>query len=104
MTDNQKMKLASIEAMWETEEAPAAITLIGLPDVEAKTTHYAIKLPYVMAVSYTHLDVYKRQEWWNRHGRALCRQQGCHHYADKGFRARSGAVWRHRCRDCAWPA
>jgi cytochrome d ubiquinol oxidase subunit I len=50
LTDNQKMKLASIEAMWETEEAPAAITLVGLPDVDAKTTHYAIKLPYVMGI------------------------------------------------------
>jgi cytochrome d ubiquinol oxidase subunit I len=50
LTDNQKMKLASIEAMWETEEAPAAITLVGLPDVAARTTHGAIKLPYVMGI------------------------------------------------------
>jgi cytochrome d ubiquinol oxidase subunit I len=33
LTDNQKMKLAAIEAMWETEPAPASITLVGLPDV-----------------------------------------------------------------------
>ncbi|WP_168601803.1 cytochrome ubiquinol oxidase subunit I [Novosphingobium sp. SG707] len=50
LTDNQKMKLASIEAMWETEPAPAAITLIGLPDVAGRTTHGAIKLPYVMGI------------------------------------------------------
>jgi cytochrome bd ubiquinol oxidase subunit I len=50
LTDNQKMKLASIEAMWETEAAPAAITLVGLPDVAARTTHGAIKLPYVMGI------------------------------------------------------
>ncbi|WP_183626059.1 cytochrome ubiquinol oxidase subunit I [Novosphingobium sediminicola] len=50
LTDNQKMKLASIEAMWETEPAPAAITLVGLPDVAGRTTHYAIKLPYVMGI------------------------------------------------------
>jgi cytochrome d ubiquinol oxidase subunit I len=50
LTDNQKMKLASIEAMWETEEAPAAITLVGLPDAAARTTHGAIKLPYVMGI------------------------------------------------------
>ncbi|NBC37187.1 cytochrome bd-I ubiquinol oxidase subunit CydA [Novosphingobium sp. FSY-8] len=50
LTDNQKMKLASIEAMWETEEAPAAITLVGLPDVAARTTHGAIKIPYVMGL------------------------------------------------------
>ncbi|WJT00828.1 cytochrome ubiquinol oxidase subunit I [Novosphingobium humi] len=50
LTDNQKMKLASIEAMWETEPAPAAITLVGLPDVAGRTTHYAVKLPYVMGI------------------------------------------------------
>ncbi|GHD00522.1 cytochrome ubiquinol oxidase subunit I [Novosphingobium pokkalii] len=50
LTDNQKMKLAAIEAMWETEEAPAAITLVGLPDVAARKTHGAIKLPYVMGI------------------------------------------------------
>jgi cytochrome d ubiquinol oxidase subunit I len=50
LTDNQKMKLASIEAMWETEEAPAAITLVGMPDVAARTTHGAIKIPYVMGI------------------------------------------------------
>jgi cytochrome d ubiquinol oxidase subunit I len=50
LTDNQKMKLAAIEAMWETEPAPASITLVGLPDVAARTTHFAIKLPYVMGL------------------------------------------------------
>ncbi len=50
LTDNQKMKLAAIEAMWETEPAPAAITLVGLPDVAARTTHFAVKVPYVMGL------------------------------------------------------
>src|ERR1700742_725552 len=31
---NQKMKLAAIEAMWHTEPAPASFTLVGLPDVK----------------------------------------------------------------------
>jgi cytochrome d ubiquinol oxidase subunit I len=50
LTDNQKMKLAAIEAMWETEPAPASITLVGLPDVAGRTTHFALKLPYVMGL------------------------------------------------------
>jgi cytochrome d ubiquinol oxidase subunit I len=46
----QKMKLASIEAMWETEPAPASFTLIGFPDKEARETHWAIHVPYVMGL------------------------------------------------------
>jgi cytochrome d ubiquinol oxidase subunit I len=47
---NQKMKMASIEAMWETEPAPASFTLFGLPDVKQRTTHYALKIPWVMGL------------------------------------------------------
>jgi cytochrome d ubiquinol oxidase subunit I len=50
LTDNQKMKLAAIEAMWKTEEAPAGLTLFGLPDVAAHQTHYAIQVPYVLGL------------------------------------------------------
>ena len=50
VSDNQKMKMAAIEAMWQTEPAPAGLTLIGLPDVAAHTTRYAIKLPYVLGL------------------------------------------------------
>ncbi len=49
-THNQRMKLAAIEAMWETEPAPASFTLIGLPDQEARETKYAIHVPYVMGL------------------------------------------------------
>ncbi|TRW98156.1 cytochrome bd-I ubiquinol oxidase subunit CydA [Paracoccus sp. M683] len=47
---NQKMKLAAIEAMWETEPAPASFTLFGIPDKEARETKYAIHIPYVMGI------------------------------------------------------
>ncbi len=47
---NQKMKLAAIEAMWETEPAPAAFTLFGFPDVANRTTHFAIHIPWVMGL------------------------------------------------------
>ncbi|WP_193175063.1 cytochrome ubiquinol oxidase subunit I [Oricola nitratireducens] len=47
---NQKMKLAAIEAMWETEPAPAPFTLFGIPDQEARETNYAIKIPWAMGL------------------------------------------------------
>ncbi len=46
----QKMKLAAIEAEWETEEPPAAFTLFGLPDRAAQETRYALKIPWVLGL------------------------------------------------------
>jgi cytochrome d ubiquinol oxidase subunit I len=46
----QRVKLAAIEAEWETEEPPAAFTLFGFPDNEAQETHNAIKIPYLMGI------------------------------------------------------
>ena len=48
--DLQKVKLAAIEAEWHTEEAPAAFTVIGIPNQEEMRTDYAIKIPYVMGI------------------------------------------------------
>jgi len=50
LTDNQQMKLAAIEAMWETEEAPAGLTAIGFPSLEDRQTHYEIRIPYVLGL------------------------------------------------------
>jgi cytochrome d ubiquinol oxidase subunit I len=47
---NQKMKIAAIEAMWHTEPAPASFTIIGLPNVAARTTDYAIQVPWVLGL------------------------------------------------------
>src|SRR5271156_6494054 len=47
---NQKMKIAAIEAMWNTEPAPATFTLVGLPDLQTHTTRYAIEIPWVMGL------------------------------------------------------
>ena len=41
----QKVKLAAIEAEWETHPAPAAFTVVGLPNEETMTTDYALKIP-----------------------------------------------------------
>ena len=47
---NQKMKLAAIEGMWETESAPASFNLIGLPDQQAREVRHAIRIPWVMGL------------------------------------------------------
>ncbi|MDO9419558.1 MAG: cytochrome ubiquinol oxidase subunit I [Herminiimonas sp.] len=49
-TEHQKMKLAAIEGMWETQDAPAAFTLVGFPSQEARETHYAIHIPALMGL------------------------------------------------------
>ncbi|MBF8178898.1 cytochrome ubiquinol oxidase subunit I [Herminiimonas contaminans] len=49
-TEHQKMKLAAIEGMWETQDAPASFTLIGFPDQEARENHYAIHIPFIMGL------------------------------------------------------
>jgi cytochrome d ubiquinol oxidase subunit I len=49
-TEHQKMKIAAIEAMWETEPAPADFTAFGIPDREARTTHLAVKIPWLLGL------------------------------------------------------
>ncbi|MBT4962615.1 MAG: cytochrome bd-I ubiquinol oxidase subunit CydA [Francisellaceae bacterium] len=46
----QKTKLALIEGVWETEPAPAPLTLIGWPDNETQETKYAIQIPYLLGI------------------------------------------------------
>ncbi len=46
----QKVKLAAIEAEWQTEAAPASFTVVGLPHQEQEKTNYAVKIPYVMGI------------------------------------------------------
>ena len=48
--ENQKMKVASIEAEWKTESPPASFTAFGLPDVAARKTHAAIKIPWALGL------------------------------------------------------
>jgi cytochrome d ubiquinol oxidase subunit I len=48
--EDQKMKVASIEAEWSTEPAPASFTLFGLPDVAARTTHADIQIPWLLGL------------------------------------------------------
>lgn len=47
---NQKMKLAAIEGMWETEPAPASFALFGIPNKITHHTDYEIKVPYLLGL------------------------------------------------------
>jgi cytochrome d ubiquinol oxidase subunit I len=49
-TLDQKMKIAAIEAMWQTKPAPASLTLFGFPDTTARITHYQIEIPWVLGL------------------------------------------------------
>ena len=49
-TINQKMKIAGIEAAWQTDPPPAGLTVFGFPDVAARTTRDAIKIPWVLGL------------------------------------------------------
>ena len=50
LTDNQKMKLAAIEGMWHTEEAPAGLAIFGIPDLVNQETRYEVKIPFVLGL------------------------------------------------------
>ena len=53
-TDTQRMKIAAIEAMWDTEPPPASFTLFGLPNEATRRTDYAIRIPWVLGLLTTH--------------------------------------------------
>jgi cytochrome d ubiquinol oxidase subunit I len=58
---NQKMKVAAMEGIWETEPAPAPLTIIGIPDQTNHITRYQIKIPYLLGLIATrsiHTPVY----------------------------------------------
>lgn len=48
--NNQKMKIAAIEAMWHTEKAPAGLTLFGIPNEKLMRTDYAIEVPFALGL------------------------------------------------------
>lgn len=47
---NQKMKVAAMEGMWETEPAPAPLTIIGFPNQNERITRYALRFPYLLGL------------------------------------------------------
>jgi cytochrome d ubiquinol oxidase subunit I len=48
--DVQPVKLATIEAEWHTEKAPAAITVFGFPNETTQSTDFAIQIPYLLGL------------------------------------------------------
>ena len=49
----QKVKLAAMEAEWETEPPPSAFTLFGFPNQERQETDAEIKIPWVGGIIVT---------------------------------------------------
>ncbi|HTT46811.1 MAG TPA: cytochrome ubiquinol oxidase subunit I [Pseudolabrys sp.] len=50
VTENQKMKIAAMEAMWKTEPAPAPFTLFAVPDAKTQQNNLEIKVPWVLGI------------------------------------------------------
>ena len=48
--ENQKMKIAAIEAMWDTEPAPASFTLFGLPNQQTHATDDEVRVPWMLGL------------------------------------------------------
>jgi len=48
-TENQKMKIAAMEAMYETEPAPAGLTLFAIPGVDGRPA-FEVKFPWVLGI------------------------------------------------------
>ncbi|ABZ75733.1 cytochrome bd ubiquinol oxidase subunit I [Shewanella halifaxensis HAW-EB4] len=44
----QPMKLAQLEALWETEQDGADLVLLALPDQQAEKNHFEIKIPQLL--------------------------------------------------------
>ena len=49
-THNQKMKLAAMEAEWETQPAPAGFNLFAVPDTAAHANRYEVKIPWLLGL------------------------------------------------------
>lgn len=47
---SQQTKMATLEAMWETEPAPASFNLIALPNEQKMENDFAIEIPWVMGL------------------------------------------------------
>jgi cytochrome bd ubiquinol oxidase subunit I len=48
-TEHQKMKIAAMEAMFETEPAPAALTLFAIPGADGRPA-FQVQFPYILGL------------------------------------------------------
>ncbi len=49
-TEHQKMKLAAMESMWETEPAPASFNLVAWPNQAERRNDFAVHIPWAMGL------------------------------------------------------
>lgn len=49
-SENQKMKVAAIEAEWHTQPAPASFTVFGLPSMAKRDTEAAVRIPWALGL------------------------------------------------------
>lgn len=50
MGDVQRTKLAAIEAEWDTQPAPAAFTLFGIPNQEKMENSFTVQVPWMLGL------------------------------------------------------
>jgi len=50
VSESQKSKLAAIEAMWESEPAPAGFNLLAWPNEEKQANDWELRIPYVLGL------------------------------------------------------
>lgn len=50
LSESQQAKMAAMEAMWQTEAAPAAFTLFALPNEATRRNDYELQIPYVLGL------------------------------------------------------
>lgn len=48
--DVQKVKLAAVEAEYDTHPAPAPFTVVGFPNDDTQTVDYAVRIPWLMGL------------------------------------------------------
>ncbi|WP_051414476.1 cytochrome ubiquinol oxidase subunit I [Pseudoxanthomonas suwonensis] len=49
-TEHQKMKLAAMESMWETEPAPASFNIVAWPNQAERGNDFAVHVPWAMGL------------------------------------------------------
>jgi cytochrome bd ubiquinol oxidase subunit I len=50
----QPAKIAAIEGLWDTEQGGTSLNVFGIPDMQAETTRYAVKIPHLGSLILTH--------------------------------------------------
>ena len=51
--EQQKVKMAAIEAEWETQKPPASFMVFGIPDEKSETSRYALHVPWLLGLMAT---------------------------------------------------